>query len=206
MSLASAVGLAAGYALSVWVFHQPTGYLAEAFTLSSATVVGAGPLLLAGLGGVAATCLASGVPLLDLRRGRARDAVYRDAGDPGNALGERTRQALFAAALAVLIAATAIFALAPSAAILAGAMLALATVLAVPLAFAAVLSVARLIVGRCQRLTSLPVALASLQATTLRSLALAATGAVALFGSVALGGARDDLLRGIRSFSSSYVG
>jgi putative ABC transport system permease protein len=203
--LASAVGLAAGYALSVWVFHQPTGYLAEAFTLSSATVVGAGPLLLAGLGGVAATCLASGVPLLDLRRGRARDAVYRDAGDPGNALGERTRQALFVAALAVLIAATAIFALAPSAAILAGAMLALATVLAVPLAFAAVLSVARWIVGRCQRLTSLPVALASLQATTLRSLALAATGAVALFGSVALGGARDDLLRGIRSFSSSYV-
>jgi putative ABC transport system permease protein len=51
----------------------------------------------------------------------------------------------------------------------------------------------------------LPVALSSLQATTLRALALAATGSVALFGSVALGGSRDDLLRGIRSFSASYV-
>lgn len=202
---ASVVGLAVGYALSVWVFHQPTGYLAEAFTLSSATVVQIGPLLLAGLGGVAATCLASAVPLSDLRRGRARDAVYRETGVPGNALGKLAQRALFAAALGVLAAATLVFALAPSAAILAGAMLALATVLAVPLAFAAVLAAARWIAGRWERLTSLPVALASLQATTLRSLALAATGAVALFGSVALGGSRQDLLRGIRSFASSYV-
>ena len=203
--LASAVGLGAGCALSVWVFQQPTGYLAEAFTLSSGTVIGVGPLLLAGVGGVLATCLASAVPLLDLRRGRARDAIYRDVGDPGNALGRRTRQLLFVAAVSVLLAASALFVLAPSAAILAGAMLAMATVLAVPLAFAGVLALARWLGARCQRLTSLPVALASLQATTLRSLALAATGAVALFGAVALGGSRDDLLRGIRSFSSSYV-
>jgi putative ABC transport system permease protein len=203
--VASVVGLVAGFVLSVWVFHQPTGYLAEAFTLSPGTVVGARPLLLAGLGGLVAACLASGIPLLDLRRGRARDAVYRDLGDPGNALGRRAQQALFGAALAVLLAATLVFVLAPSAAILAGAMLALATVLAVPLAFAAVLAVARWVCGRRRSLTSLPVALASLQATTLRSLALAATGAVALFGSVALGGSRDDLLRGIHSFASSYV-
>jgi putative ABC transport system permease protein len=203
--VASVVGLAAGYALSVWVFHQPTGYLAEAFTLSPGTVVGVRPLLFAGLGGLAAACLASGVPLLDLRRGHARDAVYRDLGDPGNALGRRVQQALFATALAVLLAATLVFVLAPSAAILAGAMLALATVLAVPLAFAAVLAGARWIGWRRKSLTSLPVALASLQATTLRSLALAATGSVALFGSVALGGSRDDLLRGIHSFASSYV-
>ncbi len=202
---ASAVGLALGYALSVWVFHQPTGYLAEAFTLSSATVVGAGPLLLAGLGGVAATCLASGVPLLDLRRGRPRDAVFREGGVPGDALGAHAQRALFIAALLVVAAATLLFALAPSAAILAGAMLALATVLAVPLAFAAALAGGRWVARRRQRLTALPVALASLQATTLRSLALAATGAVALFGSVALGGARGDLLRGIRSFAASYV-
>jgi putative ABC transport system permease protein len=203
--VASAVGLATGYALSVWVFHQPTGYLAEAFTLSPGTVVGVRPLLLAGVGGLTAACLASGVPLLDLRRGRARDAVYRDLGDPGNALDKRAQQALFAAALVVLLAATLVFVLAPSAAILAGAMLALATVLAVPLAFAAVLAGARWVGARRKNLTSLPVALASLQATTLRSLALAATGAVALFGSVALGGSRDDLLRGIHSFASSYV-
>jgi putative ABC transport system permease protein len=202
---ASALGLAVGYALSVWAFRQPTGYLAEAFTLSPGTVVGVWPLLLAGLGGLAATCLASAVPLLDLRHGRARDAVYRDSGDPGNALDARAQRALFAAALAVLAAASLVFVLAPSAAILAGAMLALATVLAVPLAFTAVLAGARWLASRREHLTSLPVALASLQATTLRSLALAATGAVALFGSVALGGSRDDLLRGIHTFAASYV-
>jgi putative ABC transport system permease protein len=202
---ATAVGLAVGYALSTGVFHQPTGYLAEAFTLSSSTVVGNTPLLIAGLGGLAATCLASAVPLLDLRRGRARDAVYREAGAPGNGLSGSAQRALFAAAVGVVAAATAVFVAAPSAAILAGAMLAVATVLAVPLAFAAVLRGARLLAQRRERLTSLPVALASLQATTLRSLALAATGAVALFGSVALGGSREDLLRGIRSFASSYV-
>ncbi len=203
--LASIVGLVAGYCLSVEVFHQPTGYLAEAFTLSSGTVVGAGPLLLAGLGGIAAACLACGVPLLDLRRGRARDAVYRESGVPGNALGPSTQRALFAIAVGVLAAATGLFVLAPSAAIVAGAMLAVATVLAVPLTFAAVLRLGRWLTRRHQGLTSLPVALSSLQATKLRALALAATGAVALFGSVALGGSRDDLLRGIRSFASSYT-
>jgi putative ABC transport system permease protein len=202
---ATLLGLIAGYGLSVGVFHQPTGYLAEAFTLSGGTVVGTGPLLLAGLGGLLATCLASLVPILDLRGGRARDAVYREGGVPGNTLGHGAQRALFAAAVVVVAAATAVFAFAPAAAILAGAMLALATVLAVPLAFTAVLGCARFLAERRQSLTALPVALSSLQATTLRSLALAATGAVALFGSVALGGSRDDLLRGIHSFASSYV-
>ncbi len=202
---ATAVGLAVGYALSVWVFHEPTGYLAEGFTLSSATVVGSGPLLFAGLGGIVASVWASAVPLLDLRRGRARDAVFHEVGVPGNALSPTAQRALLATALGVLAAASAVFALDPAAAIVAGALLALATVLAVPLAFALVLGGARRIMARRQQLTSLPLAVASLQATTLRSLALAATGAVALFGSVALGGSRGDLLAGIHSFASSYV-
>jgi putative ABC transport system permease protein len=202
---ATAVGLAVGYALSRGVFHQPTGYLAEAFTLSSGTVVGVLPLLAASIGGVLATCLGSAIPLLDVRRGRARDAVYREAGTPGNALYPGMRRWLFAAAVLLLVLATVLFASDPSAAIASCAMLAAATVLAVPLTFAVVLGAGRLLCERLQRLTVLPVALASLRASTVRSLALAATGAVALFGSVALGGSRDDLLRGINGFSSSYV-
>jgi putative ABC transport system permease protein len=202
---ATAVGLLAGYALSSGVLHQPTGYLAEAFTLSSGTVIGAAPLLVASIGGVLATCLASAIPLLDLRPGRARDAVYREAAAPENALHGRAQRLLFAAALLLLALAGGLFALAPSAAIASCAMLAAATVLAVPLTFAAVLRTGALLAARYQRLTVLPVALASLRASTVRSLALAATGAVALFGSVALGGSRDDLLRGIGSFARSYV-
>jgi putative ABC transport system permease protein len=108
-------------------------------------------------------------------------------------------------ALLLLAFATALFALLPAAAIAATALLALATVLAVPLVFAAVLDVVGVLAVRLSRLTSLPVALASLRSTTLRSLALACTGAVALFGAVSLGGSRANLLSGIQRFSHNYV-
>lgn len=202
---ASFVGLLAGYALSRGVFQQSPGYLSQAFTLGTRTVIGAGPVLLALGGGLLATCLASMVPLLDLRRKHALDAVYREDGAPGNALGAGVRRRLFATAIALVVLASALFVLAPSDAIVASILLALATVCAVPLMLMGVLHVAGLLAHRYERLTSLPVALASLRATPLRSLALAATGALALFGSVALGGSRSDLLRGIDGYTSNYV-
>ncbi len=201
----SAVGLAAGYVLSRWVFHQSTGYLAEAFTLSGGTVVSASSVLVAGLGGVAVTWLASSLPLLDLRRGRSPDAIYMQTGEPSNTLSRRAQLVLLALALALLATASVIYGLAPSAALLASVALALATVLAIPAAFAAVLAGAGRLSERAQRLPTLALALAGVRSTTLRSLALAATGAVALFGSVALGGARANLLDGIRGFARSYA-
>lgn len=203
--LASMVGLLAGYELSTGVFHQSPGYLSRAFTLGSSTVIGVQPLLLSLAGGVLVTCLASAVPLLDLRRGRALDAVYSEDGIPGNALGKNAQVWLFSTALGLLLPASVLFALVPSAAIVSCVMLAFATVLSVPLMLAGVLYAAGTLAGRFERFTILPVALTSLRATTIRSLALAATGAVALFGSVALGGSRNDLLRGIDRYTSHYV-
>jgi putative ABC transport system permease protein len=202
---ASLVGLLAGYVLSVGVFHQSSAYLSEAFTLGSSTVVGLRPLLLAFAGGVLATCLTSAIVLLDLRSGRTRDAVYQQEGVAGDALGRTAGRRLFAGSLSLLAGATLLYALAPSAAIVATAILALATVLAVPLVLRGVLALMAVISERYEWLITLPVALSSLRTTTLRSLALAATGAVALFGSVALGGSRENLLRGIRSFAHSYA-
>jgi putative ABC transport system permease protein len=203
-ALASLAGLAGGYLLSLHAFHQSTGYLAEAFTLGTRTVLGAQPIVLAASGGVLAACIASAVPLLDLRRGRALDAVYHDDGLPAHTLPANTRHAVALTALCLLIATSLLFALDPSLALLACALLALAAVLLVPPAFAAVLRGAHALSERVPRLTILPVALSSLRATALRPLALAATGAVALFGSIALGGARGDLLRGIERFAHSY--
>jgi putative ABC transport system permease protein len=203
--LASLAGIAGGWALATGAFHHSTAYLAQAFVLSPSTLLDARAVALALGGGVLATLLASGVPLLDLRPSRARDAVYRANGAPGNTLTSRERTRLAGLALALTAGATALWTLDPSAAIPATALLALATVLAVPLVFAAVLAAADRASERLQRLAVLPLALASLRATTIRSLALAATGAVALFGSVALGGARENLLQGIERFSHSYV-
>jgi putative ABC transport system permease protein len=202
---ASMVGLLAGYALARGVFHQSPGYLSQAFTLGTNTVIGVQPLLLSLVGGILATCLASIVPLFDLRRGRALDSVYSEEGAPGNGLSEGTQRWLFAIAVALIAVASSLFAIMPSAAIVVCVLLALATVLAVPVVLAAVLHIAGSAAGRYRRLTLLSAALTSLRATTMRSLALAATGAVALFGSVALGGARADLLRGIAGYTSHYV-
>lgn len=202
---ASAVGLVVGYLLSRGVFHQSSGYLAEAFTLGTNTVIGLQPLLIAVLGGTVATFLASAVPLLDLRRGRALDAVYFEDESPGNALGGITQARLAIAAAALVVLTTVLFTLNASLSFVASGILAIATVLTVPLVFAGVLRVGGVLANRFQQLTVLQVALASLRSATLRSLALAATGAVAIFGSIALGGSRNDLLRGIDGFAHSYA-
>lgn len=202
---ASLVGLLGGYALSLGLLHQSTGYLSEAFTLGTGTLVTARPVLLAMLAGVLATCLVSAVPLLDLRRAAALDAVYRAEEPPGGMLAGGRQPAVTLAAASPLVAATALFAAKPAHALEVCELLALATVLTVPLTFAAVLSAGHALAERHQRLTVLPVALASLRATRLRSLVLAGTGALALFGAVALGGARSDLLRGVERFAHTYA-
>jgi putative ABC transport system permease protein len=202
---ASAVGIGVGELLARSVFAQSTAYLAGAFALAGSTVTPSGVVVLAALGGVLVTCLASAVPLADLRRGRPADLVYEAHGVPGNTLAPRTQRLLAGAALGLLVLASVLYAAVPSAALAASVALALATVLALPVVFAAVLAGAHELSERRGTLSTLAVALGGVRATTVRSLALAATGAVALFGSVALGGARSDLLSGIRSFAQQYA-
>ena len=204
--LASLVGLGVGYLLALEVFRQSPGYLAQAFALGGGTVVGTAPIVISIAGGVTATCLASALPLLDLRRGRAIDAVYFEEGVPGNALGTETQRRLFLASMCLLVPASVLFVLAPSAAIPVAIMLALATVLALPVCLAVALRASWTFTGHYERMPVLAVAVSSLRTTTVRSLALATTGAVALFGGVALGGARDDLLRGIGQVAQDYGG
>ncbi len=203
---ASALGVLGGYLLAEHVFHPATGYLAGAFTLGSGTVVTIAPVLACFIGGVLTTTLACALPLADLRRAPALDGAHGADGLSGAALLDGRARAGLALVAGTLLAATvAIFTLHPALALLACVLLALATLALVPLALAGVLALAHMLCERRRRLTLLPVALSSLRGATLRSLALAATGAVALFGAVALGGGRDDLLRGISGFARSYA-
>lgn len=205
-AVASIVGIVAGDVLARGLFSDSPDYLAPGFTLGGRTVIDALPLLLALGGGILASCVAAAPPLLDLRRGRAVDAVFHERGLPGNALGPHTRQRMLLASVLLFGAATALLAVLPELALAASGMLALATLLAIPTVFAVATRLMDAFISRVPRLSTLTVALFAMRATPLRSLALAATGAVAVFGSVAIGGARDDLLSGIADYADDYVG
>ncbi len=203
--LASFAGLLGGYLLAREVFHQTPSYLASAFPLGSQTVIGLRPLVISFAGGVVATCLAAAPPLLDLRRGRAVDAVYFDEGEPGHALNTRTRLLLLAAGITLMVGTSGLLLIEPGAAIVATVGLAVALLLAIPATFYAVVWAAELVAARTYRLNMLLVAARALRATTVRSLALAATGAIAVFGSVVAEGSHQDLLNGLYRDYAGYV-
>jgi putative ABC transport system permease protein len=202
---ASLLGILCGYLLSVTLLAQSPRYLAEAFTLGTQTALSGASLLAALATGIVSCGIASMLPLLDLRDRNPLRNVYQEQGIPGNALHASARHALNGGALLLLIAATVLLATGPSHALLACVLLAFGTVCTVPLALSAVMAACAKLAQWRQSLTAMPVALSSLQATTLRSFALAATGALALFGSIALGGARGDLEHGIAGFAHGYA-
>ena len=204
-SAASLLGILCGYVLSVTLLAQSPSYLAEAFTLGTQTALSGASLLAALSTGIVSCGIAAMLPLFDLRDRNPLRNVYQEQGIPGNALHASARHALNGGALVVLIAATVLLATGPSHALLACVLLALGTVCTVPLALSAVMALCAKLAQWRQNLTAMPVALSSLQATTLRSFALAATGALALFGSIALGGAGGDLAHGIAGFAHSYA-
>jgi putative ABC transport system permease protein len=202
--VASALGVLLGDVLARSVFSETPGYLAAAFALGTQTVIGWEPVLWSIVGGVTATCLAGAPPLLDLRRSRAVDAVYFAEGEPGHAIGRPAQVWLFLLAIALIGAsrlALAVFG--PAAAL--GVIVALALVLAIPLSLTFVVWVAQFLAARARRLNMLLMAARALRATTARSLALAATGAAALFGNVAVEGAHADLLKGLYGDYAQYI-
>ena len=203
--VASLLGLATGSLLAHSIFQQTPVYLTPAFSLSTRTVVGIQPLVLAFAGGLLVSLLAAAPPLLDLRRSRAIDAVRYEGGEPGHALSPRAQRIMLAISIALLGLATALVLFAPSPGIVGTIALAFAAVLAIPFVFSKLVSWAEATARRLPRAPLLFLAALSLRSTTLRSLALATTTALAVFGSVAIGGARHDLLRGIERFVDQYV-
>ncbi len=203
--VASLVGLAVGDFLSRTIFHATPSYLSAAFPLGTQTVVGLRPLLLSFAGGVVATCLAAAPPLLDLRRSRAVDAVYFEDGEPGQALDSRAQLRLFLVGAVLVLATSAPLLVWPSAIVPATVGLAVATLLAIPFVFQLFVRLAEHVASYSARLNMLTVAVRALRATTVRSLALAATGAIAVFGCVVAEDSHNDLLHGLYRDYSQYV-
>ncbi len=203
--LSSLAGLLVGDLLARSLFHATPSYLTAAFPLGTQTIVGLRPVVISFTGGVLAACLAAASPLLDLRHGRAVDAVYLEGGEPGQALSGTAQVRLGVGGGVLVLVTSGLLVFWPSAVVIATVGLALAALLVIPLGFRLLLGLAETVAIRIPGMNMLLVALRALRATTLRSLALAATGALAVFGSVVAEGSHQDLLHGLYRDYSQYV-
>ncbi len=203
-TVASLVGVGLGYLLSHTLFHGVPVYLAFAFPIGSQQTIQV-PLVLIALGcGVLASLFASLLPALDVRPVRARDAVIRQAAYGGDGINTPMASRLAMVGLLLVAIVTILVAVVPSFALLGGATLALATLCLIPAAFA---GTARLLRRASEQISSsaLVLAVRELRATSVPLVALAGVGALAIYGSVAIGGARRDLLTGLNTNFREYL-
>ncbi|HTR88863.1 MAG TPA: ABC transporter permease, partial [Solirubrobacteraceae bacterium] len=186
------LGLGLGDLLSARLSQTSPGFLAFAFPVGTQRIVTFQAVALSTLAGLAAACVAVLTPVRDIFSNRPLAAV------------ERKRRVLLAprlqlsAGLLSLLATTLVLLLAPNRALLGVATLTVALLLMLPALLRLVLAAAdRLTVDL--RLAAPFVAVAELRspASWPRTVAIASTGAIAVFGSVAIQGARADLQRGL---------
>ncbi len=190
--LACAIGLALGDELSIHLFHSNPAFLSLAFALGSERVVSLHSIAIAVGAGMLATTAAVLTPL--------RDVLSRD---PLAAIRPRETRAatLDAGRLALVgigcvILATAILLAAPWAAIAAMVLLVGALLLELPIALNAALALVKRLASTI--VSPIPhVAAMELGAIRGRAVAIAGTGAIAVFGSVTLQGAHANLLSGL---------
>jgi putative ABC transport system permease protein len=194
--LACALGLVLGEELSIHLFRSNPGYLSSAFAVGSQRVVSVRSVAVAVGGGMLAACVAVLSPLREIlsRRPPAVTAPGDlSAGDGGLGLGK-----LALGGIAFLAAATAILLAAPKEAVIGMVCLVAALLLLLPLPLAGTLALVRRLAPTIT--SAVPhVAVMELRAGRTRALAISATGAIAVFGSVAIQAAHGDLLHGLEN-------
>jgi putative ABC transport system permease protein len=192
-ALASVLGLLLGEALSAALFSSSPGYLSFAFPIGTQRIVTWSSVALAVAGGM----LAAGAGVLAPLRAAIVERPLGFVRAPARAAHARSRWLLLASLLC-LAGTTVILFAAPQAAIVGVVSLTLALLLCLP----ALLDLSVRVSQRLQRLLTGAASYLALielrsRANRARSLAIAATGAIAVFGSVSLQGARDNLQRGL---------
>jgi putative ABC transport system permease protein len=188
------LGLVLGEELSIHLFRSNPGYLGSAFAVGTQRVVGWQSVAIAAGGGMLAAVVAVLSPLRDII---SRDPLAAIAPRESSATGKANIRTALAGALC-LAAATAILLGAPKQAILGMVLLIAALLLMLPVA----LDLALALLGRlARRLTGAVahVAVMELSAARARAIGVAATGAIAVFGAVAIQGAHADLLKGLEN-------
>jgi putative ABC transport system permease protein len=201
---ASIAGLALGDLLSRTVFDSLPTYLAFTFPIGTQRIVTTTTIALAFGAGVLASLLAASRPLLDLLARRPLDAVHDERGELGEELGPTMRRRLLLAAAALVGATTLAVALAPRLTVVGLLALSLAALLAMPATFAATMPLTDRLARRLHR-NMLLVAVMGTRSAMTRSVAVAAIAAIAVYGNVAIGGARDDMIQGLEAGYADHL-
>jgi putative ABC transport system permease protein len=191
-TLACALGFGVGELLSIEVFHTEPGYLSFAFPVGAPRIVTPLVVIEAVCAGMFAAFLGVLTPVRHILAAPLRAQAV--LGGPVRHL----RAMLLAVGILCLCITTAVLLFRPSAALGGSIALVLAMAALLPLLFdACIAGVGR--AGRPFGGTSVRLAVAELRdpLTRVRSLAVAATGAIAVFGSVAITGAQHNLEHGL---------
>jgi putative ABC transport system permease protein len=204
-TIGSLVGLALGDQLSRRVFHAVPGYLSFAFPVGHVRIVSFRDVAIAFAGGIVATLAATVRPLADVIPRTPSDAAYRTSEEPDEGVPARWRRWMLAVAVVLIVYAGAVLIVQPSWTNTGIIALGLAMVLVIPSVLTGTLELADRL-SLHARGGLLAIAVSELRAGTTRAMALAATGALAVFGSVSIEGAHRDLLRGLDANQSAYVG
>jgi putative ABC transport system permease protein len=192
-AVACVLGLALGELLSSALFESSPGYLSFAFPIAPQRIVTWTSVALACGGGMLAALVGVLGPL--------RRSIFSARGDsvgPTGQSGRRARWWLVGGGVAGLAATTVILLVAPAAAIAGVATLALALLFLLPLVLEALTHAFDRLQLRFRGASSyLAVIELRSPANRARSIAVAATGAIAVFGSVAIQTAHGDLQAGL---------
>ncbi len=192
------LGLILGDAVSIALFHTNAGYLSYAFPVGAQRVVTWPSVALAVGAGMLAACIGVLVPLRGELSRPLRRSPAPERRSPGEHPSRRWMAPRVAGGLTCLAGTTIILLFDPAGAILGS----LALVAALLLLLAPLLNEIVAVFARASRpLQSAATRLAVIElrtpATRTRSLAIAATGAIAVFGSVAIQGAHSNLQSGL---------
>jgi putative ABC transport system permease protein len=194
--MASLAGVALGYGLSRLFFDRAPAYLASVFPIGSQQTIPLSIVLLAVACGMLATLLASLPLIFDLNPKRSRDAIYRGSGAGSESVSTRMMLVIGLIGVCLVVLTTVLVLLLHTFELPGGVALALATLCVIPAVFAgAARGVARW--SEQIRGSALIVASRELNTVSTRSMALAGIAALAVFGSVTVGGAQRDVLRGL---------
>jgi putative ABC transport system permease protein len=192
-ALAALLGLALGDLLSLVVFRSNPGYLSFAFPVGSQRIVTWQSVAVAAGAGLLAACVGVLIPLREIFSPPDAASLSRRHHIRG-----RWTAAALTGGLSCLALTTAILLAAPQSAVLGSVILVLALLLLLPLLLDAIVAVFDRIQTRFGSAAA-RIAVIELRSrrTRARSIAIAATGAIAVFGSVAIQGAQANLQRGL---------